>query len=48
VTRWGLLLLLAFLVLGLRSSLDTGRALKYGAWAAGLVILFVSVRNHAL
>jgi hypothetical protein len=48
VTRWGLLLLLAFLVLGLRSSVDTSRALKYGVWAAALVIAFISVRNHAL
>jgi hypothetical protein len=48
VTRWGLVLLLAFLVLGLRSSLDTSRALKYGVWAAALVILFVSAGNHAL
>jgi hypothetical protein len=48
VTRWGLVLLLTFLALGLRSSLDTRRALKYGVWAVALVIVFVSARNHAL
>jgi hypothetical protein len=48
VTRWGLLLLLAFLALGLRSSLDTQRALKYGVWTVVVVLFFVSVRNHAL
>jgi hypothetical protein len=48
VTRWGLLLLLIFLALGLRSSLDTQRALKYGVWTAVAVLLFISVRNHAL
>jgi hypothetical protein len=48
VTRWGLLLLLTFLVLGLRPSLDTSRALKYGVWAAALVLAVVSVRNHTL
>jgi hypothetical protein len=48
VTRWGLLLLLAFLALGLRSSLDTRRALKYGVWTVVVVLLFVSVRSHSL
>jgi hypothetical protein len=48
VTRWGLLLLLTFIVLGLRPSLETSRALKYGVWAVALVLVFVSARNHAL
>lgn len=48
MTRWGLLLLLIFLALGLRSSVDTSRALKYGVWAAALVLAFISVRNHSL
>jgi hypothetical protein len=47
VTRWGLLLLAAFLALGL-SSLDTRRAMKYGVWVVALVIVLISVRNHAL
>jgi hypothetical protein len=47
VTRWGLLLLLIFLALGL-SPLETRRALKYCVWAVFLVIVFVSARNHAL
>jgi hypothetical protein len=48
VTRWGLLLLLAFVVLGLRSSVDTSRALRYGVWLVVGVLVFVSFRNHAL
>jgi hypothetical protein len=48
VTRWGLLLLLAFLALGLRSSVDTSRALRYGVWVIVGVLVFVSLRNHAL
>jgi len=48
VTRWGLLLLFIFVALGLRSSVDTTRALKYGVWAVVLVLAFISVRNHAL
>ena len=47
MTRWGLLLLLIFVALGL-SPVETRRALKYCVWAVGLVIVFVSVRNHAL
>jgi hypothetical protein len=48
VTRWGVLLLLAFLALGLSSSIDGARARKYGVWVAAGVLLFVSLRNHAL
>ena len=48
MTRWGLLLLLIFLALGLRSSVDTSRALKYGVWVVALVLVFESVRSHAL
>jgi hypothetical protein len=48
VTRWGLVLLLAFVALGLRSSVDTSRALRYGVWVAVGVLLLVTVRNHAL
>ena len=48
MTRWGLLLLLIFLALGLRSSLDTQRALRYGVWAVVAVLFIVTVRNHAL
>ena len=47
MTRWGLLLLLSFVALGL-SPIETRRALKYCVWAVALVIGFVSVRNHAL
>jgi hypothetical protein len=48
VTRWGLVLLLAFVALGLRSSVDTSRALRYGVWVVVGVLLVVTVRNHAL
>jgi hypothetical protein len=47
VTRWGILLLAAFVALGL-SSLDNRRAMKYGVWIVAVVIVLVSVRNHAL
>jgi hypothetical protein len=47
VTRWGLLLLLSFVALGL-SPIETRRALKYCVWLVALVIVFVSARNHAL
>ena len=48
MTRWGLVLLLAFLVLGLRSSVETSRALKYGVWVVVVVLLLITVRNHQL
>ena len=48
MTRWGLVLLLAFVALGLRSSVDTSRALRYGVWVVVGVLLLVTVRNHAL
>ena len=47
MTRWGLLLLLIFVALGL-SPYDTRRAMKYGVWAAGLVLLLVGVKSHGL
>jgi hypothetical protein len=47
VTRWGLLLLLTFLTLGL-SSLEERRALKYGVWTIVVVLAYVGVKDHAL
>ena len=47
MTRWGLLLLLSFVALGL-SPIETRRALKYCVLLVALVIVFVSARNHAL
>jgi hypothetical protein len=47
VTRWGLVLLLIFLTLGLGSS-EQGRAIRYAITAVVVVLLFVSVRNHSL
>jgi hypothetical protein len=47
VTRWGLVLLLIFVALGL-SPVDGRRATKYAVWAVAAVLLLVSVRNHSL
>ena len=47
MTRWGILLLAAFIALGL-SSLDTRRAMKYGVWGVALVLLYVTAKAHAL
>jgi len=48
VTRWGLILLIEFLVLGLRSSVDPNRAVRYVVWIAGVVLLLTFVKGHAL
>jgi hypothetical protein len=48
MTRWGLLLLIAFLVIGLRSSIDTPRAVRYVVWVAAIVLAFTFVKGHAL
>jgi hypothetical protein len=47
VTRWGILLLIAFVALGL-SPLERRRAMKFAASAAAFVIVLVFVRNHSL
>jgi len=47
VTRWGLLLLLAYLVIGL-SPLEARRATRYAVWTTVVVLLFVAVRTGSL
>jgi hypothetical protein len=47
LTRWGLILLLAYLVLGL-GRLDPGRAVRYAVWMTVLVLVFVGFKNGAL
>ena len=48
MTRWGLLLLIAFLVIGLRPSIDANRAVRYVVWFAAVILLFTFVKGHAL
>jgi hypothetical protein len=48
MTRWGLILLLAFLVFGLRRSIDDRRAVRYTAWVTAAVLAYVFVKGHAL
>lgn len=47
MTRWGLVLLLVFLVLGL-GSVEQRRAMRYVVTIAVVVLLYVSVRNGSL
>jgi hypothetical protein len=48
VTRWGLVLLIAFLVIGLRPSVDANKAVRYVIVAAAVVLAFTFFRGHAL
>jgi len=48
MTRWGIILLVAFLVFGLRPSIDERRAVRYTVWLAAVVLAFVFVKGHAL
>jgi hypothetical protein len=47
VTRWGLLLLVAYIALGL-SGLESRRAMRLMLWVTVVVIGFVSVKVHLL
>ena len=47
MTRWGLLLLLTFLVVGLRP-VEPRRAVRYVVWCTAAVLAFVFVRGHAV
>lgn len=48
MTRWGLILLIAFLVIGLRPTIETGRAVRYAVWWAAIILTFIFVKGHAL
>lgn len=48
MTRWGLVLLIAFLVIGLRPSIDANKAVRYVIGFAAVILLFTFVRGHAL
>jgi hypothetical protein len=48
MTRWGLILLIAFLVFGLRSSIDEHRARRCTIWLTAVVLAFIFVKGHAL
>jgi hypothetical protein len=48
VTNWGLILLVAFLVIGLRPKIETGRAVRYVVWWSVVVLAIIFVKGHAL
>lgn len=48
MTRWGLVLLIAFLVIGLRPSIDANRAVRYVIGIAAVVLVYTFFRGHAL
>jgi hypothetical protein len=47
VTRWGLVLLLAYLALGL-SPIETRKAARYAVWLTAVVLVVVTARNGSL
>ena len=47
MTRWGLILLLAYLAFGL-GRFDQGRAVRYAVWMTVVLLVFVSFKNGAL
>jgi hypothetical protein len=47
VTRWGLLLLVAYLVIGL-SPLDARKAVRYALVTTTIIMLLVGVRSGSL
>ncbi|HEX5469799.1 MAG TPA: hypothetical protein VFW80_12205 [Gaiellaceae bacterium] len=47
MTRWGLLLLVAYIALGL-SPIDTRRAARYAAGLTAVVLAYVSVKAGSL
>jgi hypothetical protein len=48
VTRWGIILLVAFLVIGLRPAIEPRSAARYVVWWAAIVLAFIFVKGHAL
>ncbi len=47
MTRWGLVLLLTYLALGL-GPVETRKAIRYAVWVTAILIAYVSVRSGAL
>lgn len=47
MTRWGIFLLIAYLVIGLRV-VDGRRATRQAVWLTAIVLAFVFVKGHAL
>jgi hypothetical protein len=48
MTRWGMILLVAFLVFGLRPSIEDRRAVRYTIWLTAIVLAFIFAKGHAL
>jgi hypothetical protein len=47
LTRWGLILLIGYVVIGL-SIAERRRAVRYAVWLTAIVIGFVGLRNGPL
>jgi hypothetical protein len=47
VTRWGIVLLLAYIALGL-GPLETRKAVRYAVWLTAVVLVFVTFRAGSL
>jgi hypothetical protein len=47
LTRWGLILLLAYLVLGL-TGVEARKAVRYAVWMTAVLLVYVGFRNGAL
>lgn len=48
MTRWGMILLIAFLVIGLRPAIQSSRATRYVVWWSAGMLLYIFVKGHAL
>jgi uncharacterized membrane protein len=48
VTRWGIILLIAFLVIGLRPAIDSRRAVRLVIGWSAVVLAFIFMKGHAL
>jgi hypothetical protein len=47
VTRWGIVLLLAYIALGL-GPLETRKAVRYAVWLTAVVLVFVTFKAGSL
>lgn len=47
MTRWGVILLIGYLVIGLRV-VDRGRAVRYAVWLTAVVVGTIMAKNRGL
>ena len=48
MTRWGIVMLIAFLVIGLRPRIDERNAVRAIIWISAIVLLLTFAKAHAL